>query len=656
MAAIIGVAIALFATRARARLGVLRAARPSGRSGELDRRATRELAHVLGQRKLFQKLLPGLMHAFIFWGFLVLFPTILEAAIAIVDRDAALPLLGEAPWFLLTVDVFAMLVAIGVGIAFFIRKVQRPDRFRGSHMREADGILLAILGIVGTLLLWNATRIGLGLSEHPASQPVADLLSGLFGGGATDTLERIFVWAHLLIVLGFLTYLPRSKHLHIITAAPNVWMSKTGPSGRLEPLRIDLAGPEEDVRFGAATAADLSRKQVLDLFSCTECGRCQEVCPAWATGKALSPKLLIMDLRDHVVANTPALLAEAGTVQLQPLVPAAVTDDVVWDCVTCGACVRECPVDIEHVDTIMDLRRNLVMAESRFPQEAGAMLRGVEGPQQNPWGQPASARTDWIGELDVRVLQPGDPAPEVLFWVGCAGAFDERARATTQSVAWLLTAASVDWAILGPRERCTGDPARRMGHEYLFQMLAEANAATLGEAGVTKVVASCAHCFNTLANEYADYGARLEVVHHTQLLSELIGQGRLSPGGGVGTATLHDPCYVGRHNGEFDAPREVLSAAGADVAEMPRNKERSFCCGAGGARMWMEEDRGDARINDTRFAEARATGASTIATACPYCLVMLDDAAKAEDSDVQVTDVATLLADATLGARPSGDD
>jgi Fe-S oxidoreductase len=653
LAAIIGVAIALFATRARARLGVLRAARPSGRSGELDRRATRELAHVLGQRKLFQKLLPGLMHAFIFWGFLVLFPTILEAAIAIVDRDAALPLLGEAPWFLLTVDVFAMLVAIGVGIAFFIRKVQRPDRFRGSHMREADGILLAILGIVGTLLLWNATRIGLGLSEHPASQPVADLLSGLFGGGATDTLERIFVWAHLLIVLGFLTYLPRSKHLHIITAAPNVWMSKTGPSGRLEPLRIDLGGPEEDVRFGAATAADLSRKQVLDLFSCTECGRCQEVCPAWATGKALSPKLLIMDLRDHVVANTPALLAEAGTVQLQPLVPAAVTDDVVWDCVTCGACVRECPVDIEHVDTIMDLRRNLVMAESRFPQEAGAMLRGVEGPQQNPWGQPASARTDWIGELDVRVLQPGDPAPEVLFWVGCAGAFDERARATTQSVARLLTAASVDWAILGPRERCTGDPARRMGHEYLFQMLAEANAATLGEAGVTKVVASCAHCFNTLANEYADYGARLEVVHHTQLLSELIGQGRLSPGGGVGTATLHDPCYVGRHNGEFDAPREVLSAAGADVAEMPRNKERSFCCGAGGARMWMEEDRGDARINDTRFAEARATGASTIATACPYCLVMLDDAAKAEDSDVQVTDVATLLADATLGAQPS---
>lgn len=650
-------AIVVFAVRARARIAVLRAARPSGRAGELDRRAIREASHVIGQRKLFQKALPGLMHALIFWGFLVLLPTIVEAGIAIVDPEGTLPVIGETPWFLFVVDIFAALVAVGVGIAFFIRKVQRPDRFRGSHMREADGILLAILGIVTTLLLWNGTRIALGLSAHPSSQPVSNLLLGLFGGGATEVLERVFVWAHLLIVLGFLTYLPRSKHLHILTAAPNVWLSKTGPSGRLEPLRIDLDAPEEEIRFGAATAADLSRKQVLDLFSCTECGRCQEVCPAWATGKALSPKLLIMDLRDHVVANTPALLAEAGTVELQPLVPAAVTDDVVWDCVTCGACLRECPVDIEHVDTIVDLRRHLTMAESRFPQEAGAMLRGVEGPHENPWGQPASARTEWIGDLDVRVLQPGDPAPEVLFWVGCAGAFDERARVTTQSIARLLTAAGIDWAILGPRERCTGDPARRMGHEYLFQMLAEANAATLGEAGVTKVVASCAHCFNTLANEYADYGARLEVVHHTQLLSELIASGRLGAHGpaAAGTVTYHDACYLGRHNGEFDAPRELLGAAGAAVTEMPRSRERSFCCGAGGARMWMEEDRGDARINDTRFAEARATGAETIATACPYCLVMLDDARGGEQG-VQVTDVATLLADATLGGADRSSD
>jgi Fe-S oxidoreductase len=520
-------------------------------------------------------------------------------------------------------------------------------------MQEADRILLTILAIVLSLLLWKATWIALEPDAAAGWQPVSGLLAGLFGDGdATRIAERVLVWAHLLIVLGFLTYLPRSKHLHIITAAPNVWMSKTGPSGRLEPLRIDLEGPEEEIRFGAATAADLSRKQVLDLFSCTECGRCQEVCPAWATGKALSPKLLIMDLRDHVVSNTPALVATAaGPVELQPLVPSAVTDDVVWDCVTCGACVRECPVDIEHVDTIVDLRRHLVMAESRFPQEAGAMLRGIEGPSENPWAQPSSARTDWVGDLDVRVLEPGDPAPEVLFWVGCAGAFDERARETTRSIARLLTAAGVDWAILGPRERCTGDPARRIGHEYLFQMLAERNVSTLGEAGVTKIVASCAHCFNTLANEYPDYGGTYEVVHHTQLLQELISRGRLLGGGGAAVdVTYHDACYLGRHNGEYDAPREVLGAAGAAAREMPRSRERSFCCGAGGARMWMEEDRGDTRINDTRFTEAAATGADVIATACPYCLVMLDDAAKGAEGQMRVADVATLLAEAALAS------
>ena len=383
--------------------------------------------------------------------------------------------------------------------------------------------------------------------------------------------ERVFVWSHLLLVLGFLAYLPGSKHLHILTAAPNVWLAKTGPSGRLEPLQIDLEGPEEDLRFGAATAADLSRKQVLDLFSCTECGRCQEVCPAWATGKPLSPKLLIMDLRDHVIGAAPALTATggAGVVELQPLVPGAVEDEVVWDCVTCGACVQACPVDIEHVDTIVDLRRNLVMAESRFPTEAGALLRGIEGPGENPWGQPQSARLEWAEGLDVRVLQPGDAAPEVLFWVGCAGAFDERAREATRSTARLLAATGVDFAVLGPRERCTGDPARRMGHEYLFQMLAEQNVQTLGEAGVTKIVASCAHCFNTLANEYPDYGGRYEVVHHSELLAGS------DPGG---------PPHAARRPRTRHAPRSLL----------PRTPQRRVRRPARGARRRHRRDRGDA--------------------------------------------------------------
>ena len=631
-------------------MGLLRAARPVARTADAGARARRELVQVLGQRKLFQKALPGVMHACIFWGFLVLFPTIVEAMIAIVDDGRSLPLIGEAPWFLFLVDLFATLVVVGIAIAFYIRKVQRPDRFRGSHMEEADKILLAILGIVTTLLLWNATKIALGQTAHPSAEPVANALSNLFGTGQpTETLERVFVWAHVLIVLGFLAYLPKSKHLHIITAAPNVYFAKNGPSGHLEKLEIDLEGPEEDIRFGVATAKDLSRKQLLDLFSCTECGRCQEVCPAWNTGKPLSPKLLIMDIRDAAAGIDPG----AGEVELQPLVPNAVTDEVVWDCVTCGACMQECPVDIEHVDTIVDLRRNLVMAESRFPTEAGTMLRGVEGPNENPWSQPASARTDWIGDIPVRVLTPGDPAPEYLFWVGCAGAFDDRAKKTTQSVARLLNAAGVDWAVLGGRERCTGDPARRMGHEYLFQMLAEQNVATFAEAGVTKVVATCAHCFNTLANEYPDYGATLEVVHHTELLSHLLAERKLLTTPGTnGTVTYHDACYLGRHNGRYDAPRDVLGSTGLDATEMDRARERSFCCGAGGARMWMEEA-GDARINDTRFAEAAGTGADTLAVACPYCFVMLDDAAKAAGSDMRVADVATLLAEATLGEPPA---
>ncbi len=641
----------LFVRRVSGRMAVLRAGRAVDRTDDLGTRTSRELVQVLGQRKLFQKALPGLMHALIFWGFLILLPTIVEAALAIVDPEWTLPFLGEAPWFLFLVDVFATLVAIGVGIAFYIRKVQRPARFEGSHEREASLILLTIWGIVGSLLLWNATRIALGLTEHPTSMPVSNALSGLFGeGDVTEVLERVFVWAHLLLILGFLTYLPKSKHMHILTAAPNVFLAKNGPMGRLEPLKIDLEAAEEDMRFGAAVATDLSRKQLLDLFSCTECGRCQEVCPAWNTGKPLSPKLLIMELRDHVAAEAPAIVTAkggasggdgTGTVELQPLVPNAVTDEVVWDCLTCGACMQACPVDIEHVDTIVDMRRNLVMAESRFPNEAGTMLRGVEGPNENPWAQPAAARTEWAEGLDIRILQPGDTAPEVLFWVGCAGAFDERARATTKSIARLLSASGVDFAILGPRERCTGDPARRMGHEYLFQMLAEQNVETLNGAGVTKIVASCAHCFNTLANEYPEYGGTYEVVHHTELLGRLVREGRLKPAASNGGVTYHDACYLGRHNGRFDAPRDALGS----VVEMPRNREGSFCCGAGGARMWMEEG-GDARVNDVRFAEAEATGASTVAVACPYCFVMLDDAAKAKSSEVRVADVATLLAEA----------
>ena len=603
----------------------------------------KEAVVVLGQRKLLQRLVPGLVHAFIFWGFLVLFPTILLALVGVIDRDGFLPSgaplswLERQGWFVLLVDAFVVLVLAGVAAALFIRKVQRPPRFEGSHLGEADLILALIAGIVTTLLLWHASRIALGLGEAPAGwSPVSNAVSNVFGTGtATEVLERVFVWTHVLIILSFLAYLPHSKHLHIATAAINVFFARTRARGRLEPLAFE-AEDETELRFGAGTVADLTWKQMLDAMSCTECGRCQDVCPAYATGKALSPKLLIMGIRDQLFAEGPAALAGGD---LSALVPNAVTDDVVWDCVTCGACVHECPVEIEHVDHIVDLRRHLVMVDSRFPTEAETMLRDVER-GSNPWGKPQAERAAWAEGLGVRVLEPGDPPPEILYWVGCAGSFDERARAGVVSTARLLRAAGIDVAILGPRESCTGDPARRMGNEYVFQALAQQNVATLDEAGVTKIVASCPHCFNTLANEYPDFGGRYEVLHHTELLAELVREGRLAPVAGEREITYHDSCYLARHNDVLAAPRELVSRIGKPL-EMARSGKRTFCCGAGGAHMWMEE-RGN-QINEERAREAADTGADTLAVACPFCTLMLDDGVRQTGADIRVADVATLL-------------
>ena len=656
LAAALAVCGGLFARRAKLLVDLVRMGKPVERFDDLPQRARNEAVIVLGQRKLFQRLVPGLMHALIFWGFLVLFPTILIAMVGAVDRDATLPWLGEQGWFALMIDIFAVLVLAGVIAAFAIRKVQRPARFRGSHLGEADLILAMIAGIVTTLLLWHATRIALGINEWPADwSPVSNALSGLFADDSTtEVLERVFVWAHVLLILTFLAYLPHSKHLHIATAAINVFFGRTRAPGRLEPLRFD--GPDDELRFGAGTVPDLTWKQTLDTMSCTECGRCQDVCPAFATGKELSPKLLIMALRDQVFEEGPALVRGSEGFEPAPLVPNAVTDNVVWDCVTCGACVRECPVSIEHVDHIIDLRRHLVMMDSSFPAEAEPMLRDVER-ASNPWGKPQTERADWAERLGVRVLEPGDPAPEVLYWVGCAASFDERARTAAESTAKLLQAAGVDFAILGPRESCTGDPARRMGNEYLFQAHAEQNVGTLNEAGVTKIVASCPHCFNTLGNEYPDFGGSYEVVHHSELLADLVRDGRLQPEADASRSiTYHDSCYLARHNDVLADPRELVEAVGTPV-EMERSGKRTFCCGAGGAHMWMEERAG--LINEERAREAAETGAETLAVACPFCTVMLDDGVKAHGDELRVVDVSTLLAESLetdVAARGRTDD
>jgi Fe-S oxidoreductase len=640
----------LFARRAIVLYRIVRMGMPAARFDDVPSRARAEAVVVVGQSKLLQRLGPGLIHAAIFWGFLVLLPTIVIAMIGAVDPHATLPWLGSQGWYAAMVDAFAVLVFAGVVAAFFIRKIQRPKRFAGSHLGEADLILAWIAGIVISLLLWHASQIALGLNDYPREwAPVSRLISPALTGSWVIILERTAVWGHVLFILGFLVYLPYSKHLHILVAAINVFFTRTRRRGRLEPVEFEKPGlAEEDVRFGSATVRDMTWKQMVDTMSCTECGRCQDACPAYATGKELSPKLLIMALRDQVLAEAPKALANKDY-KPPPLVPNAVTDNVVWDCVTCGACVRECPVGIEHIDHIVDMRRNLVMVESRFPEEAGTMLRDVDR-ASNPWGKPQADRTSWAESLGVRVLQPGEPPPGVLFWVGCAPAFDERAKQGAISTAKLLLAAGVDFAILGPREACTGDPARRMGDEYTYQRLARQNVETLNDSKVTKIVTTCPHCFNTIGSEYPDFGGRYEVVHHTEFLAELVRDGGLKPLAGERTITYHDSCYLARHNDVVAAPRELAAVSGTAV-EMPRHGKRTFCCGAGGARMWMEE-RGRP-INEERVREAASTGADTLAVACPFCTVMLDDGVRNTGSKLQVIDLASLLSEAVERRRAS---
>jgi Fe-S oxidoreductase len=593
-----------------------------------------EATIVLGQRKLFQRLVPGVMHALIFWGFLVLFPTIVMAGVGAIDRGWSFPWLGRQGWYMGTVDVFILAVLIGIAAAVWIRKVVRPRRFDGSHLGEADLILFMIGLVVLTLLGWHASRIAAGLNEWPAHWSfLSNAVSHLVGSGAS-VRERAFVWAHVCVILALLCYLPYSKHLHIATAAVNVFFSRTRRRGRLEPLRFDV--PEAEMRFGAGTIKDLTWKEMVDSFSCTECGRCQDVCPAYATGKSLSPKLVIMGIRDQVFAEGPNLLAGG---ELTPIAGNGVPEDMIWDCVTCGACVHECPVSIEHIDHIVDLRRDLVMMQSSFPSEAESMLRDVER-VGNPWGKPQGDRESWADGLGVRVVAEGEPAPEILYWVGCAAAYDERARVAAESTVRLLQKAGVDFAILGARESCTGDPARRMGNEYVFQAYAEQNVATLNETGVTKIVASCPHCLNSLGNEYPDFGGRYEVMHHTQLLAELLRDGKLAPAKSETEITYHDSCYLARHNDIASEPRELVAAVGKPV-EMEKHGKQTFCCGAGGAHMWMEE-RGSP-INEERVRQAAETGAETLAVACPFCTVMLDDGVRASGKQLRVVDVSTLL-------------
>jgi Fe-S oxidoreductase len=636
--------------------------------------AKAQLSEVFGQRKLLKWTVPGTAHFLTFWGFLILALTILEAYGALFDRDFAIPLIGRQAWLGFLEDLFAVAVLAALATFSVIRIRQAPERrerasrFYGSHTRAAWLVLFMIFNVVWTLLLYRGAQVATGHFPYQndgwwpfASRAVGKVLAPL-GTGVNDVLETIGILAQIAVVLGFGVIVVYSKHLHIALAPLNVLYSRRpnalGPllpmySGR-EPINFE--DPGEDDVFGRGKIEDFTWKGILDFATCTECGRCQSQCPAWNTGKPLNPKLVIMDLRDHLFTKAPYLLGGGTDPDPRPLAGAGgvIEPDVLWSCTTCGACVNQCPVDIEHVDHIVDMRRYQVLVESSFPSELGGLFRNLES-RGNPWGMAASARMDWAKGLPFEVpVVAGSIGDEVewLFWVGCAGAYDDRAKRTARAVAELLHLAGVNFAVLGDGETCTGDPARRAGNEFLYQMFAQQNVSTLNEVGARKIVAFCPHCLNTLRNEYPQLGGDYEVLHHTELLDRLVRDGKLRPVPTTDrTVTYHDPCYLGRHNDVYRPPRELIGALpGTTLTEMPRNSQRSFCCGAGGARMWMEETIGK-RVNTERTEEAIATGASTIAVACPFCRVMIGDGVASIQAgvdsaeQVQVVDVAQLLLD-----------
>jgi Fe-S oxidoreductase len=643
-----------------------------------------QVVEVLGQRKLLKWTGPGLAHFFVMWAFIILLTVYIEAYGALIfGLDFHIPLVGTWAVLGFLQDFIAVAALLGL-IAFAIirirespKKLDRASRFKGSHLGGAWVILGMIGNVIWTMFLFRGAGAATGNFPYGeaafASHAAGNLLDGL-GQDANEILEYAGLLLHIGVMLAFLVIVVHSKHLHIFLAPLNV-MFKRHPDGlgAAQPmmsngqvLDFEEADPDEDV-FGRGKIEDFTWKGFLDFATCTECGRCQSQCPAWNTGKPLSPKMLVLDLRDHAFAKAPYILAaEEEREKLpadvlaeaeRPLVGDAeaggvIHPDVLWTCTNCGACVEQCPVDIEHIDHILDMRRYQVMIESSFPSEAGVMLKNLEN-KGNPWGMSELKRADWIEEVAFEVpVVDGKIGQDVeyLFWVGCAGALEDRAKKTTKAIAELLHIAGVKFAVLGPMEACTGDPARRLGMEFVFQMLAQQNVETLNDAGVTKIVASCPHCFNTLANEYPQLGGNYEVIHHTQLLARLVDEGRLTPVTPIEEKiTYHDPCFLGRHNKIYRQPRDIMAKVpGVAAQEMHRCKERGFCCGAGGARMWMEERIGK-RVNTERVDEALLTDPDTVSTACPFCLVMLGDAISekknsgAAKESLEVVDVAQLL-------------
>ncbi|MDQ2722515.1 MAG: heterodisulfide reductase-related iron-sulfur binding cluster [Actinomycetota bacterium] len=699
---------------------IIRLGQPDAtRNGPFVPRMRQLIVEFAAHTKMNKKRSVGPAHWFVMWGFLIGSLAWFEAYGEIFNPDFHWPLFGAwAPWLLLT-EILGVGTVLGGLVLIAIRQRNHPrdperiSRFAGSNFWQAyfveAVVIIEGLGILGV----KAFKVSSGIEDAPlwanfVTNPIGHLLPHSPIAVSITALVKLLSGMIWLLVVG--RVLTMGVAWHRFSAFFNIYFKReNNGSAALGPLlpmmsngkELDFeeADPDKDV-FGAGRAEDFKWKGWLDFTTCTECGRCQEQCPAWNTGKPLSPKLLITSLRNHAYAKAPYLLAggstdmagdEVGLVDAEgkvdqaklAAIPQAARDEaarsliaeavdggvidpeVLWSCTTCGACVEQCPVDIEHVDHIVDMRRYQVLIESNFPTELGGLFKNLEN-KGNPWGQNAKDRLSWTENLDfdVPVFEGELGDAEYLFWVGCAGAFEDRAKKTTRAVAELLHIAGVKYTVLGAEETCTGDPARRAGNEFLFQMLAQQNVEVLNtvfegrEPGKRKIVVTCAHCFNALGNEYPQVGGDYDVVHHTQLLNRLVRDKKLVPVAPVAEdITYHDPCYLGRHNKVYDAPRELIGASGATLREMPRHAERSLCCGAGGARMWMEERIGK-RINLERVDEALSTAPTKIATGCPFCRVMLTDGltARQDSKDaaetVQVVDVAQLLLDSITKGAP----
>ncbi|MFE4540382.1 (Fe-S)-binding protein [Streptomyces scopuliridis] len=714
---------------------------PAGtRTDEPAQRTLTVAKEFLGHTRMNRWGVVGVAHWFVAIGFFSLVLTLVNAFGQLFRADWLLPVIGDWTPYEVFVELIGLLTTLGILTLIVIRQLSLPSRagrksrFTGSNFGQAYFVEAVILVIGLAILVLRGLE---GALHHVDSYQAAYLVSyplvAAFDGLSLSTLQNLvylvaliklatsFIW---MITVALKTDMGVAWHRFL--AFPNIWFKREADGGTalgaLQPMtsggkEIDFEDPGEDDVFGVSQIEHFSWKGILDFSTCTECGRCQSQCPAWNTGKPLSPKLLIMSLRDHAHAKAPYLLAgggktmegeEKGTEEQLAGVPAAalaeaerpligtleadsgsgfatggvIDPDVLWSCTTCGACVEQCPVDIEHVDHIVDMRRYQVMIESAFPSEAGTMLKNLEK-KGNPWGLAKKQRLEWTKEVDFEVPVVGKDVEDLtevdyLYWVGCAGALEDRAKKTTKAFAELLHIAGVKFAIMGGDEKCTGDSARRLGNEPLFQQLGQENVAMLNMAfgedddneaekkpkSSKKIVATCPHCFNTIANEYPQLGGEYEVIHHTQLLQHLVDEGKLVPVTPVeGLITYHDPCYLGRHNKIYTPPREIIAKVpGLRNEEMHRHKERGFCCGAGGARMWMEERIGK-RVNDERVDEALSLNPDIVSTACPFCLVMLTDSVNGKKNDgrakesLQVVDVAQLLLDSVrTPAGPEGSE